>query len=128
MLRLKDGFYAKDENGDVYWYASMPVVKASQWDTSKYDAPEIIGLFIDEDWKDSLYEVKNGFINKIITYEKDQKVLVRNHDLYKWKRRYYSHYEAGSHRVFMDGGTSWSETDTVEFNEIKPYIEGQDEM
>ena len=124
MLRLKDGFYAKDEDGAIFMYDKFPVQKSSEWVDETYE--QVDNISIDEDWQDSLYEVKDGISTKVIIYEKDQKVLVRNHELQNWKRRYYSHYENGRHRVFMDGTTSWSKTNTVSFNQIKPYIEGQD--
>lgn len=126
MLKLKDGFYAKDEDGDVYWYENYPSHGKYQWDQSGGDYEETSGISIDEPWQDSLYEVRDGIPVKVNTYVKDQKVLVRDHERYEWKRRHYSHYGNGAHEVFGSGTTSFTSKCTIPYNYIKPYSEEDD--
>lgn len=127
MLKFKDGFYAKDEDGSVYWFENAPSIAADQWDpggSPRFD--DAYGIFIDEPWRDSLYEVKDGIPIKVHVYVKDQKVLVRDYESYMWNRRHYSHYKNGRHHVFSGGATSFTSKCTIPYNYIKPYSEEDD--
>lgn len=66
MLRLKDGFYAKDEDGAIFMYNDLPVQEPSEWVGPICE--QVDNIIIDEDWQDSLYEIKDGIITKVITF------------------------------------------------------------
>ena len=126
-MKIKDGYYAKDENGDVYWYAEMPVKRQYEWDRTTNSSSIMLKciLQIDGPWEDSLHKVEDGVIAKIHTFKKDQKVLVSNDNGKTWMNRYYSHFDAGKHYVFSCGADSWSAEDnyTVTRQLIKPAEE-----
>lgn len=120
-MKLKDGYYAKDSNGDVYWYEEMPEKEKDCWyygTTSRL----LHCIQIDGPWEDSLHRVEDGVITKIHTFKKDQRVLV-SYDRIAWYRRYYSRYDDGKHFVFANGKTSWSQEGTSAFKYIRPAEE-----
>ena len=125
-MKLKDGWYAKDSNQDVFWYAEMPDKGKDGW---HYGTPSrsLHCIQIDGPWEDSLHTVKDGVITKIHTFKKDQKVLVSDDGEQcgnrRWYRRYYSRYDDGKHFVFANGKTSWSQEGTSAFKYIKPAEE-----
>lgn len=125
MLKLKDGYYAKDKNGDVCIFKNKPVIYDTWWD-SDIKINLKCSVEITESWEDSLYHVKDGVVTKVVTFVKDQKVLVLHNVSNKWVRRYYSHEENGKHYVYINGANSWVGNDTIDFKYIKPYIEGED--
>lgn len=123
-MKLKDGYFAKDSNGDVYWYAEMPGKRSiyyDSWGLSQLSAC----IQIDGPWEESLHRVEDGVIAKIHTFKKDQKVLVSNDNGKTWMNRYYSHFDAGKHYVFSCGADSWSANDNqvVERQLVKPAEE-----
>lgn len=106
-MKLKDGYYAKDENDKVYWYAEMPEKGTYDWH-NRGEVYRSTRTLIDGPWEDSLHKVEDGKITKIHTFKKDQKVLVSNDNGETWMNRYYSHYADGKHYVFSCGADSWS--------------------
>ena len=103
-MKLKDGWYAKDSNQDVFWYDEMPEKGNNCWYNGA-SARFIACIQIDGPWEDSLHKVEDGVITKVQTFEKDQKVLASD-DRIAWYRRYYSHCKGGKHFVFANGKTS----------------------
>ena len=101
-MKLKDGWYAKDENEDVYWFEEMPEKGNSRWIMTTTSRTSTC-IQIDGPWEDSLHKVEDGVITKIQTFKKDQKVLVSDGEKqcgnHKWYRRYYSRYDDGKHFV-----------------------------
>ena len=124
-MKLKDGWYAKDLNGDVYWYAEMPGKGKDCWHYTMMSCRLLYCIQIDDPWEDSLHKVEDGVIAKIHTFKKDQKVLVSNDNGKTWMNRYYSHFDAGKHYVFSCGADSWSANDNqvVERQLVKPAEE-----
>ena len=120
-MKFIDGYYAKDSNGDAYFYDELPVKGKRCW---HYNKPTrlLYCVQIDGPWEDSLHRVEGGKITKVQIYSKDQKVLV-SFDGEVWHRRYYSHYKDGNHYVFSNGATSWSQGGHSNFNYIKPAEE-----
>ena len=112
-MKLKDGYCAKDGNGDVYWYDEMPVKGQVCWDRTINSSSIMLNciLQIDGPWEDSLHRVEDGKIIKVQTFKKDQKVLVSNDNGKTWMNRYYSHFAEGKHYVFSCGADSWSAND-----------------
>jgi len=50
----------------------------------------------------------------------DDKILVRNHDSHSWHKRYFAGWSANEKiMTFMNGGTSWTQEHTYEWNEWK---------
>ena len=121
MLKLKDGYYAKNEDGKVGYYEKKPCMYNKWWKC--YFMYYVNNIEITESWEDSLYYIKDGVATKVVTFTKDQKVLVRDRDHHSWIKRYYSHESNGIHNVFINGQTSWTSPDTCRFNYIKPYEE-----
>lgn len=126
-MKLKDGWYAKDLNGDVYWYAEMPGKGKDCWHFTMMLCRLSACIQIDDPWEDSLHKVEDGVITKVHTFKKDQKVLVSDDGEQcgnrRWYRRYYSRYDGGKHFVFANGKTSWSQEGTSAFKYIKPAEE-----
>ena len=128
MLKLKDGYYAKDSNNEVYYYEIKPSINTNTWAIDgNFECNILNCIEITEPWDDSLYYVKDGVATKVVTFVKDQKVLVRDKEDNPWVKRYYSHETNGKHYVFINGQTSWTTTDTCRFKYVKPYIEGEDD-
>lgn len=125
-MKFKDGYYAKDLNGDAYWYEEMPERGDTAW-VSNRSSSMTIGIKIDGPWENSLHKVENGKVTKVITYERDQKVLVSDDgeecEFRRWYRRHYSHCKNGIHCVFSNGKTLWSQEGTSIFRYIKPAEE-----
>ena len=125
-MKLIDGYYAKDQNGVVYWYEEIPEKRQSYWDRGK-DIRSLSCIQIDGPWEDSLHKVEDGKITRVQTYSKDQPVLASNDgencQERRWYRRYYSHYKDGNHYVFSNGKTSWSQEGQSVFKYIKPAEE-----
>ena len=67
-IKFKDGWIAKDKNGSIYYYLTKPYINYFEWDAdesisiSKYFDIDID--FWDFNWKDSLYQVKDGNLIK----------------------------------------------------------------
>jgi hypothetical protein len=125
-MKLIDGYYAKDQDGDVFWYGELPEKRDTAWvDNSSFARAACIQ--IDGPWEESLHKVEDGKITKVQIFEKEQKVLVsddgENYQYRKWYRRYYSHYKDGNHYVFSNGKTSWSQEGQCVFKYIKPAEE-----
>ena len=100
MLKLKDGYYAKDKDGTIYAYKEKPIKFNIEWATNS-QIDHVNNIEITESWEDSLYHVKDGVATKVVTFVKDQKVLVRDSEADLWTRRYYSHEEEeGKYYVF----------------------------
>ena len=125
-MKFIDGYYAKDQDGTVYWYEELPEKWQSRWDSAKR-IQVLSCIQIDGPWEDSLHKVEDGKITKVQTYSKGQKVLVSNEGENcqdrRWYRRYYSHYKDGNHYVFSNGKTSWSQEGQSVFKYIKPAEE-----
>ena len=136
-MKLIDGYYAKDQDGVVYWYKEMPE-KVVYWHKEMPEKGDTTwaanGSFtrtthiqIDGPWEDSLHKVEDGKITRVQIYSKDQPVLVsddgENCQDRRWYRRYYSHYKDGNHYVFSFGKTSWSQEGQSVFKYIKPAEE-----
>ena len=125
-MKLIDGYYAKDQDGTVYWHKEMPVSKQYDWDSEK-GIRLLSCIQIDGPWDDSLHKVEDGKITRVQIYSKDQPVLVsddgENCQDRRWYRRYYSHYKDGNHYVFSFGKTSWSQEGQSVFKYIKPAEE-----
>jgi hypothetical protein len=125
-MKLIDGYYAKNQNGGVYWHKEMPEKGVTIWADNNAHIG-VICIQIDGPWEDSLHRVEDGKITKVQTYSKDQKVLVsddgENCQDRRWYRRYYSHYKDGNHYVFSNGKTSWSQEGKSVFKYIKPAEE-----
>lgn len=84
-MKLIDGYYAKDQNGDVNWHEEMPVSGQYDWDSAELIL-ELSCIQIDGPWEDSLHRVEDGKIIKVQTFKKDQKVLVScgsNHSMWE---------------------------------------------
>ena len=122
-MKFIDGYYAKDQDGYVYWYGKMPEKGGIAWATNG-SFTRTTHIQIDGPWEDSLHRVEDGRITKVQTYSKDQKVLVsddgENCRDRRWYRRYYSHYKDGYHYVFTNGKTSWSQEGQSVFKYVKP--------
>ena len=124
MIKLKDGYYAKDADNNIYYYDdTKPFKKSVTWNCIDDKEECAYHIEITEPWEDSLYYIKDGVATKVVTFTKDQKVLVRDQDHHSWIKRYYSHESNGIHNVFINGQTSWTSPDTCRFNYIKPYEE-----
>ena len=85
-MKLKDGYYAKDENEDVFWYEDMPCKGKDCWHYTMISCRLLYCIQIDDPWEDSLHKVEDGVITKIQTFKKDQKVLVScgsNHSMWE---------------------------------------------
>ena len=121
-MKLKDGWYAKDENGEIYWYDEMPEKGQYEWNSEGEVNQVGVSIQIVDPWEDSLHKVEDGVITKVQTFEKDQKVLA-SYDRIAWYRRYYSHCKGGKHFVFANGKTSWSGEGISMFHFIKPAEE-----
>ena len=125
-MKLIDGYYAKDQDGTVYWYEELPEEWQSCWDSEK-GIRLLSCIKIDGPWEDSLHKVEDGKITRVQIYSKDQPVLVsddgENCQDRRWYRRYYSHYKDGNHYVFSNGKTSWSQEGQSVFKYIKPAEE-----
>lgn len=125
-MKLIDGYYAKDQDGDVFWHEEMPVSRQYDWDSEELIL-ELSCVQIDGPWEESLHKVENGKITKVQIYSKDQPVLASNdgENCYdrRWLKRYYSHYKDGNHYVFSNGRTSWSQEGQSVFKYIKPAEE-----
>ena len=121
-MKLIDGYYAKDQDGTVYWYEELPEKWQSRWDSAKR-IQVLSCIQIDGPWEDSLHKVEDGKITRVQTYSKDQKVLVSDDGETcqdrRWLKRYYSHYKDGDHYVFSNGKTSWSQEGQSVFKYIK---------
>ena len=122
-MKLIDGYYAKDQDGGVFWYEELPEKGQSYWDSRKQHSQSLSCIQIDGPWEESLHKVEDGKITKVQTYSKDQPVLASNDGENcqdrRWYRRYYSHYKDGNHYVFSNGKTSWSEEGQSVFKYIK---------
>lgn len=60
-------------------------------------------------------------------FKRGDRVLVRDNSYTPWKRRYFSHQEKGKFYCFL-GGDEWSSGgELVEWDECKPWAEGEDE-
>ena len=125
-MKFIDGYYAKDQDGTVYWYEELPEKGQSYWDSEELML-ELSCIQIDGPWEDSLHKVEDGKITRVQIYSKDQPVLVsddgENGQDRRWYRRYYSHYKDGKHYVFSFGKTSWSQEGQSVFKYIKPAEE-----
>ena len=121
-MKLIDGYYAKDQDGVVYWYEELPEKGQNYWNNIK-DIRLLSCIQIDGPWEDSLHKVEDGKITRVQIYSKDQPVLVsddgENGQDRRWHRRYYSHYKDGNHYVFSNGKTSWSQDGQSVFKYIK---------
>lgn len=51
----------------------------------------------------------------------DTKILVRNYKENKWKKRYFAKYENGTVYAWYNGGTSYSQSDTIDWDCAKLY-------
>ena len=126
-MKFIDGYYAKDSNGDVYWYEEMPGKGNYSWDRTINSSSIMLNciLQIDGPWEDSLHRVEDGKITKVQIYSKDQPVLVSGDGGKTWMKRYYSHGDGERHYVFSCGADSWSATDNqvVARQLIKPAEE-----
>ena len=116
-MKLKDGWYAKDSDQDIYWYGEMPEKGNSCWNT-RASVRLSACIQIDGPWEDSLHKVEDGVITKIHTFKKDQKVLVSNGGE-NWLRRHYGRYKDGKHIVFQNGTTSWTVVGIIAYKFIK---------
>ena len=125
-MKLIDGYYAKDQDGGVYWYGELPEKRDTAWAVNG-SFSRATSIQIDGPWEDSLHKVEDGKITKVQTFEKDQPVLVsddgENCQDRRWLKRYYSHYKDGNHYVFSNGKTSWSQEGQSVFKYIKPAEE-----
>ena len=120
-MKFIDGYYAKDQDGGVYWYEKMPEKRDTAWGANS-SFTMAYSIQIDGPWEDSLHKVEDGKITKVQIYSKDQKVWT-SFDGKVWHSGYYSHYEDGDHYVFSNGKTSWSQEGQSVFKYIKPAEE-----
>lgn len=125
-MKIIDGYYAKDQDGAVYWFEELPEKGKICWHYNGHTR-SLSCIQIDGPWEDSLHKVEDGKITKVQTYSKDQKVLASNDGENcqdrRWYRRHYSRYKDGNHYVFSNGKTSWSQEGQSVFKYIKPAEE-----
>lgn len=105
------------------------------------DDKEGVKWKVEQKYKDifDLYDNENDSINyygygiselaemnfeEIIDWSKvpvDTKILVRNYKENKWKKRYFAKYENGTVYAWYNGGTSYSQSDTIDWDCAKLY-------
>lgn len=102
-------YAAKDENGEVWVYACLPLKKDSVWESgSDFDSAHYI--HISDPWEDSLHELIDGEWVEVCQFKMDDPVMVSMHDggEGQWVPRYFKEYKNGRFVCWKRGSTSWS--------------------
>ena len=121
----------KENVGKIY----IDDVEKRKWKVGQIEDLNIYDLF-DCDYYDTINsfnlhisELAEMNFEEDIDWSKvpvDTKILVRNYKENKWKKRYFAKYENGTVYAWYNGGTSYSQSDTIDWDCAKLYEEGEE--